>query len=241
MPRGAPARGTSLGTVEPTVLVPLRADGKSRLAERLGVEARRVLAEAMLVDVVAAVRGAGLTRVVLVAGGAAARAMGLRLGLEVIDDPADDPDDGDDDAADDRDDGAAGGPGLDRALAHAGRRVGGDTLVLAADLPALTPDDVAAVLAARTPVVVAPTRDGGTAALLRRPDSCLAPAYGVGSAARHLAAAATAGLSSSVVERLGLAHDVDRAEDLEAPAGLRFGAATTAVLSGLSARGPRDG
>lgn len=202
------------------MLVPLRADGKSRLAEALDAGTRRALAEAMLADVVAATRSAGLTRIVLVAGGPPARAAGRRLGLDVVDDPDD-------------------GAGLDAALLHAGRRVGGDTLVLAADLPALGRDDVTALIEAPTPVVVAPTRGGGTAALLRRPDGCLAPAYGIGSAARHLAAATAAGLTALIIDRPGLAHDVDRPEDLVVPTGLVLGPATAAVLAELGNR--RDG
>lgn len=205
------------------MLVPLRADGKSRLASTLGVEARRALAAAMLEDVVAAARGAGIGRVVLVAGGTAAHAAGVRLGLEVIDDPAHDPGER-----------ASGDPGgLDRALANAGVLVGGDTLVLAADLPALTAPDVTALLTADADVVVAPTRGGGTAALLRRPDGRIPPAYGPGSAERHVTAGRAAGLRVAIVERPSLAHDVDRPADLVPPPGLALGPCTVAVLAGL--------
>jgi len=210
--------------MRPTVLLPLRADGKSRLAAALGPDARRTLAGAMLADVVGAVRAAGLDRIVLVAGGDPARDLGRELGLEVVGDPTGEVDEVPGRAS-----------ALDRALAHAGRTVGGDTLVVAADLPALDAEDVRALVDRAAEVVVAPTRGGGTAALLRRPDACVAPAYGIGSAERHVAAARAAGRTVELVERAGLAHDVDRPEDLAAPAGLAFGPATRAALSALRA------
>lgn len=220
----------------PTVLVPLRADGKSRLAPLLAPDARRALARAMASDVVDALRGAGLDRIVLVAGGPGAREVGEALGLEVLDDPP-----GTAGTAGTADPGPLDrAPALDRALSHAGRTVGGPTLIVAADLPALTADDLRAVLAAVADVVVAPTRGGGTAALLRRGGAAIAPAYGVDSATRHVTAARSAGLTVAVIERPGLAHDVDRPEDLTPPRGLAFGSATARLVSELGAR-PADG
>ena len=101
----------------------------------------------------AALRGADV-RVVVAAGGASAASAASALAADVVVD----------------------GPGvrsLDDAIEHARRSVAPTTelLVVQADLPGLTPDDVRAVVAADAPVVVAPTADGGTSALLRRPSS----------------------------------------------------------------------
>lgn len=105
-------------------------------------------------------------------------------------------------------------PGLQHALAAADATTAGRpaTLVVAADLPLVLAADLDAVWGAATGdrcVVVAPTRDGGTGALLRLPGGIIATAYGPGSAAAHLALAAAAGVAAVRVERAGLAFDVD--------------------------------
>jgi 2-phospho-L-lactate guanylyltransferase len=197
--------------MDPTVLVPLRDRGKSRLADDMTREGRWDLATAMLADVLTALASAGLTDVVVVAGGPDAHGAARALGARVIDDP-----------------GSAGG--LDGALAAAGRGLTGPTLIVAADLPCLGASDLLAVLAADTEVVVAPTRDGGTGALLRpRPDA-MATAYGPGSAARHESMARDAGLSVARIDAPGLAHDVDTRADLVDASVRGVGPATRALL-----------
>lgn len=104
-------------------------------------------------------------------------------------------------------------PGLDAAAAslqsHA-QRLGRPWLVLHADLPMLTPADVAAlVLALRDRGgVIAPSHDGGTTALgAVRP---VATRYGPGSYHRHLPRLD----SPAVVTRPNLAFDLDTTRDL---------------------------
>ena len=87
-------------------------------------------------------------------------------------------------------------------------------LILHADLPAATPEDIAALAAEEAAVVLARARDGGTNALMLRPGVSLPFAFGADSCARHLAAARVAGLSAAVLERPGLALDLDRPEDI---------------------------
>jgi 2-phospho-L-lactate/phosphoenolpyruvate guanylyltransferase len=206
-------------------LVPLRSPGagKTRLATRLSPEQRAALAGAMLADVCHALAGSGVDRLVVAAGGAAAVAAAAALGLEVLHDPPD-----------------AGG--LDPALRAAAARLGpvGTLLVVTADLPRLTAEDVDAVLAADAEVVVAPTSDGGTGALLRRPPTAITTAYGPGSAGRHLRLAREAARRSAVVRRPGFAPDVDTWEDLRRLAVGPLGAATTAVLARLGLAGDAE-
>lgn len=202
-------------------LVPLRAPGvgKSRLAGALSSEGRAALAGAMLADVAAALRDAPVDRTVVAADGPAAVAAASALGLETLADPP-------------------GARGLDAALAAAAARLGplGQLLVVAADLPWLTGADVRRVLAVDADVVVAPTADGGTGGLLRRPADACATAYGVGSARRHLALARGAGRSATELQLPGFAHDVDVAADLArltAADRPTLGARTRAVLEHL--------
>jgi 2-phospho-L-lactate guanylyltransferase len=136
-------------------------------------------------------------------------------------------------------------PGLNAALReaaeHAGRSWPEDGVVaLVGDLPALRPDELAAVLVAaagQPRSFVADAPGTGTTLLAARPGTALSPAFGPGSAQRHAARA------TSLDAGPGLRHDVDTADDLRAAVALGLGAATTAVLSGAAptARSPSGG
>jgi 2-phospho-L-lactate/phosphoenolpyruvate guanylyltransferase len=95
-------------------------------------------------------------------------------------------------------------------------------LVLPADLPVVTREDLHALLeparAASTVlsrvVTLAPSHDGGTNALLLRPPDAIPFAFGPQSFARHRALAEAAGCAVSVVCTPSLAYDLDLPEDL---------------------------
>lgn len=91
-------------------------------------------------------------------------------------------------------------------------------LIVLGDLPLLGRDDVAAILAlADHPhiAVFAPDRHGtGTNALLLRPPDALPFAFGVGSLARHRAAARERGLVGRAYTSPGTALDLDTPADL---------------------------
>jgi 2-phospho-L-lactate/phosphoenolpyruvate guanylyltransferase len=88
--------------------------------------------------------------------------------------------------------------------------------VVAADLPLASPAGLERVLAAaRAPVAVVPSADGGgTNVLAWRNPASFAPSFGPASAARHLAVP-----GAVRIEEPGLSLDVDTIEDLEAVAG----------------------
>ena len=92
-------------------------------------------------------------------------------------------------------------------------------LVLPADLPLLTPDDVRALIdrAAKPPVVViAPDRHGkGTNALLMVPAGQIEYDFGEGSFQRHCERAKKSGARLEIVELPSLGLDLDLPEDLE--------------------------
>jgi len=213
-------------TSSTVALVPLRAPGagKTRLAAWLTAEQRAALAGAMLADVCAALRASPVDEVVVVAGGEAAAAAASALGLQVIPDPP-------------------GGGGLDVALRAAQHHLGDPDglLVVTADLPCLQAADIAAVLAADGAVVIAPTDDGGTGGLLRRPADVMPTAYGPASARRHHAEAQRRGLSVATVRAPGFAVDVDTVTDLAALDSRPVGRATAALLATLGRRDAETG
>lgn len=177
----------------------------------------------MLDDVVAALRAGGVADVrVLAADDAAADAAAAR-GLAVLRDPD---------------------PGGDlRAAVDAGLAAVGDTdvrMVVAADLPALTADDVA-TLRAVDRVTVVPTPDGGTAVLALPPGSTVPARYGPGSAAAHVDAARSAGHAVTLRPDSAGARDADAAADLSALAATGVGPATAATLAAVAPTRPTRG
>lgn len=188
-----------------TAIIPLKPLGraKQRLAGRYSSDERRALMTRLFVHVAGVCAATPrVARVRAVVGDDAGVELARAAGVEVVHEPP---------------------GGLNRAVAHATADLRDDTtLVVVADLPRLTVDDLTGVVEAGTHhpgVVVAATRDGGTGALLRRPTSVIAPAYGAGSAGAHLAAAAAAGVRAVLLSSPGLAHDVDRPGDVDRYAG----------------------
>lgn len=169
-------------------LVPLKSldDAKSRLGDVLSAEARRDLALRLLTRVVGACQEAGL-EVRLISGDPLAYLAARELGIDVIDD---------------------GGRDLTGSVAHALAQVAEADLVvvIAADLPYVTAEDVEALIAAADPLAVAPSADGRTNAVAARPPAAFVPSYGPGSAARH---------GGTAVRTDGLARDLDTPADLE--------------------------
>ena len=88
-------------------------------------------------------------------------------------------------------------------------------------------------------VVLAPSSDGGTSALLRVPHDAIPAHFGPDSAKRHREAAARAGVPYRELPLPSLAVDVDVREDLEALLRMApIGRRTRALLDGL--RGNAD-
>jgi 2-phospho-L-lactate guanylyltransferase len=187
--------------VQTDVLVPLkRLDAaKSRLAPALSVAERRRLMAAMVAHVARTALAADVGRVALVSSDPAAPALAVRLGIACVSD--------------------AGLP-WNAGLLHARTQLpapAAAVLYLAGDLPLVEVADVAALLDVghAGAAVVGRAHDGGTNALWVCPAAALEPAFGTsGSAAVHAARAEEAGLDVVVLDRPGIARDIDTPADL---------------------------
>jgi 2-phospho-L-lactate guanylyltransferase len=108
--------------------------------------------------------------------------------------------------------------GLEQARAAAVADGLRTVMVLHGDLPNLAAEDVAelaAALPAGGGVAIAPDRAGtGTNGLVQSPADAIAFGFGAGSFARHRDATLAANLPIAVVERPGLAFDLDTPADL---------------------------
>lgn len=190
-----------------TAIVPLKAltHSKQRLAGRLSATERRALMATLFVHVLeTCATAASIDETMAIVGDDDGVALAEHLSATVLRDL---------------------GADLNSAVRYATAQLppAAASLVVVADLPRVSPADLDAIVAAgrHTPsVIVAPTHDGGTGALLRRPATVIAPAFGAGSAAAHLDAAQKVGVRAGVIIRPGLAYDVDHPADLDRYAGL---------------------
>lgn len=140
-------------------------------------------------------------------------------------------------------------PGLNPAVASATRTLATEgaeaVLVVLGDVAGVLPDDLRALLAAGEAlggpgVVLAPSDDGGSSALLRRPPDVVPVAFGPGSAAAHRAAAERRGVPFRTLALPSLATDLDVPADLEVfAAGGPGGAGTHALLRELGVEAAR--
>ena len=181
-------------------IVPVKhlAAGKSRLAAALGRDGAERLALAMLEDVVAALRAVrGLAAVGVVTPDPAVARAAERAGARAL-------------LGDD--------PGLNESIDRAARDLGeaarGGTLVVLGDGAGARSDDLEQMLDAlsRSPApcaVLAPARDGGTAALARNPHAAIPSRFGARSADAHRAAARSARVPLVELSLASLAIDLD--------------------------------
>jgi 2-phospho-L-lactate guanylyltransferase len=178
---------------------------KQRLGENLTPGSRRALAEAMVTDVLIALRRAQrVDAVVVITGESSAEALAHGHGAESAPDP------------DDAGHVPAAVRGIHWAVAH-----GADRAVLVpGDCPALNPKELDALLAeepAGPEVIIVPDRHGtGTNALVLSPPDVITPSFGPGSRERHERLAEEAGAACRVMEVPTLVLDVDTSDDLEA-------------------------
>ena len=111
-------------------------------------------------------------------------------------------------------------PQLNAALTQAARyavaRGATKVLILPTDMPNLTAEDVRAMASPRgrgPQIIIAPSRDGGTNALMLQPGQAIPFAFGRDSFRRHRRLAVEAGIPVRVVESASLLFDVDLPED----------------------------
>ncbi|HSA81180.1 MAG TPA: 2-phospho-L-lactate guanylyltransferase [Geminicoccaceae bacterium] len=187
---------------------------KQRLAGVLGPNERQALFRAMLEDVLSALAASqGLAGILMVTRDAEARRLADRYGARVLLEEAI------------RGHTAASTLGA-RTLAKEGAA---GILQLPADLPLVTPADIAALLQAHgeaPAVTLAPSRDErGSNAVACSPPDLLPLRFGEDSFLPHLRRAQALGIEPGIVERPGLALDIDTPGDLAAflaaPSGTR--------------------
>ncbi len=183
-------------------LVPVKAleNSKSRLRPAVGQATER-LTLAMLGDVLGTLLEVdALDRVVVVTPDPAVASVAREIGAEFLV----------------RDD-----PGLNAAIDAAAAELAAGAsalLVVLGDVPGARPDEIARLLDAAPArgLALAPSLDGGTAALLRVPPDVVRAGFGPESAKVHRELAEAAGVAFREVALPSLGIDVDSGDDLDA-------------------------
>lgn len=187
-------------------ILPIKSFGasKTRLSELLGRGSRQALAQAMFLDVLAALRRvAGVDAVAVITTDPDAESAARNEGVYLLFDPAE----------------AGQSPAAGIGIRHAVKLGFERVLLVPGDTPLIEPREVASMLERAEEegleVVICPDRHGaGTNALLLCPPAAMAPSFGEGSLERHRAAALAAGLSHRVEATPSLELDIDTPDDL---------------------------
>jgi 2-phospho-L-lactate guanylyltransferase len=175
---------------------------KQRLGGTLSDGSRWALAEAMVTDVLVALRRSkAVDHVLVVTCEPRAESLAIGWGADVIADPQE------------RSHSNAATLGIRAAVERGATRV----LLVPGDCPSLDPDEVDELLSDGPGVRVVPDRHGtGTNALVLDPPEAIAPGFGPGSCERHVDRAREEGVHWEIRHTPSLTLDVDTREDLEA-------------------------
>jgi 2-phospho-L-lactate guanylyltransferase len=168
-------------------LIPFKpVNPKSRLSGVMSREEREAFARTMLDDVVAAVRGAGCTPVIL-------STTPFRYpGVETLVD----------------------GSGLNESLNGILPGLPGATLIIMSDLPLAIPEIITRMLTTSANISVVPGRGGGTNAIYLKNPAKFRADYYAGSFLKHLKVAEEFGATVEVIDSFRLHTDVDEEADL---------------------------
>ncbi len=186
------------------LIVPVKPfdEGKSRLHHVLDGDQRAALSRRLLCGVLDTVRRSGLAaRILVISRDEAVLNLASAAGAATM------PEAGNDLNA-----------ALEAARGRAVERGAEAVLVLPSDLPLVTVDDLVRLYALSVEgadVVIAPSRDGGTNALLLRPPHLLDFAYGPDSFRHHCQQARANDLRYRVLKSPTLAFDLDWPQDLD--------------------------
>jgi 2-phospho-L-lactate/phosphoenolpyruvate guanylyltransferase len=196
-------------------IVPVKAldRAKRRLSPVLPDAARQRLVLTMLEDVLLALAGVESNHCVMVVTPDARVAdLARSHGATVVPDPG----------ASDLNAAVATG------LAYVAARGFGRALILPADVPLATTEELGSLIESRGSqpgVTLAPSHDSnGTNGMLLAPPGAIAPCYGPGSYLEHLSQAMARRVDVNVVHLAGLARDIDEPADLAALLAAKTGA-----------------
>lgn len=174
-------------------------NSKRRLSDFFTVQERSLFTLAMLQDVLSALESSNIAQTVVVSSDPTVKGFVKGFDVTFLEETR---------------------QGLNQALNQATRWfIQNDAelvLFLPADVPLVTSGDVNQLvnLAVNGSVVISPSRNGGTNALLQKPPGIISPGFGAGSFKRHISRALAKNVRTKIYASSGLMLDIDSEEDL---------------------------
>jgi 2-phospho-L-lactate guanylyltransferase len=184
-------------------IVPVKrlSEAKSSLSAVLAPKQRRELVLAMLKDVLKAIGGArSITGTIVVSPDDRIIKFARKNGAEGVAEP-----------------GLELNEALRLGIQSAIMNGATSVLIVPSDVPFITADDIeniVAMVSARRDVVIAPSKDNGTNALLLRPPEVMSTRFGGESFPAHLSEARRAGITPRIYRSITVATDIDDPDDL---------------------------
>jgi 2-phospho-L-lactate guanylyltransferase len=174
---------------------------KRRLSAVLNPEERKLLTLAMLENVLAALKVSVVDQTVVVCNDSVVKNAADRCGVSYF---------------------SASGTGLnadiEEAIAWCVNKHASSVLVLPADIPLVSSTDIDVLVKLgyeKASLVLSPSQNGGTNALLQNPPNLIPACFGPKSFANHFTEACNKGLRIRMYYSLGIGLDVDSVDDLK--------------------------
>jgi 2-phospho-L-lactate guanylyltransferase len=184
-------------------IVPVKGLGvsKRRLSEFLSPQQRKSLTVAMLTDVLRALQVSKINEIVIVSNDLNIRWIADKSGVSFF-------------VPSHR----GLNPAIEEATAWCVQNQADSVLVIPADIPQLSPEDINKIIELGTSggsaVVLSPSNNGGTNALFRNPPNLIFPNFGYRSFSKHLKQAQTKGISVKLHYSASICLDIDSKGDL---------------------------
>ena len=184
------------------VLIPVKrlSESKKRLSGVLGLDERRDLVIFMLSDILNTISSYTAYQTALIGVDDDIKRLAEKFDVYFLPDP---------------------GGGLNQSLRYAIRRclrIGAErVLILPADIPLLTESDLEGIsrLSEDHSVIVSPSKDGGTNALMLNPPDVMEPLFGSRSFERHVREASRRRVPLRIYRSPTILMDIDSVEDLK--------------------------
>jgi 2-phospho-L-lactate guanylyltransferase len=174
---------------------------KTRLSIILNPKERQALTIVMLRDVLRAVECSMVCQTVVISSDPAVEELAKNFGVMHL---------------------AEKRQGLNQAIEQATKwciqNTADSVLVLPADLPLIIPKDINQIVklgSERTSIVISPSQNDGTNALLQKPPNLIHPCFGPNSFSKHKTEASHKGIPTRVYKSKRVAMDIDTPKDLE--------------------------
>jgi len=183
-------------------LIPVKnlSRAKQRLSRILSLEERRVLVVSMLEDILEEASSSMLYQTIVLGSDLEVQIVAERFNALFLDDP-----------------GGTVNDSLEYALGWCSEKGAEAALIVPSDVPLITREDLNMIvqLSEEFSVVLSPSKDGGTNALMLKPPKVIKTCFGSGSFIMHIEAASKKGVSFRVYQSPRLSLDIDTIQDLK--------------------------